>query len=345
MNDVLDQSPQKARLIGYVGLADDDRAEKWHDALLTVLEDQVPVVEETETRSAYIDVSGMDRLYKQPKMLLQSLVVSLRKAIPVEIKLALAPSKFVAYVAADLSDVRRPWVIAVHQVRSFLSSQPITYLPIQDDLKERFAFLGLDTLGKIADLNPQALEARFGPEGRLAWELACGIDERPVIARRLFRPISETLVFPAPVVDWAAFWVGVRHLLGQVWKRKERGEKTVRQLRLIARIDEELWDRLITLHEPIGDCDRLEMLLRRRLEAVQLPGAVSSLTLQLTALGPLYAGQESLFPGSSQRMKRIREALAGIIARDGSSGLYRVAEVEPWSRIPERRYALISFDL
>ena len=85
-------------------------------------------------------------------------------------------------------------------------------------------------------------------------------------------------------------------------------------------------------------------MLRRRLEGTELPGAVSAITLKLTLLGGAYVGQEALFPGSGQRLRRLKEALNAVKARYGTTGLYRIAEVEPWSRIPERRYALISFE-
>ncbi len=162
--------------------------------------------------------------------------------------------------------------------------------------------------------------------------------------RRPFRPIAESLEFPAPVSEWAAFWAGIRQLVARVWRRKERGEATVRQLVLAARIDEETWEKSITLHEPVGDPERLEAMLARRLAGVELPGAVSAVTLKVTLLGGPYVGQEPLFPGGGQRLARLKDALAAVKARYGTTGLFRIVEVEPWSRIPERRYALIDFD-
>ena len=41
----------------------------------------------------------------------------------------------------------------------------------------------------------------------------------------------------------------------------------------------------------------------------------------------------------------IAEAARQLRARYGHVPLYHVVEVEPWSRIPERRWALVSCDL
>jgi hypothetical protein len=40
----------------------------------------------------------------------------------------------------------------------------------------------------------------------------------------------------------------------------------------------------------------------------------------------------------------LREAVKELKLKLGFSPLYRVVEMDPWSRIPERRYALLSFE-
>ena len=40
----------------------------------------------------------------------------------------------------------------------------------------------------------------------------------------------------------------------------------------------------------------------------------------------------------------LREAVKELKLKLGYSPLYRVVEVDPWSRIPERRHALLHFD-
>ena len=43
-------------------------------------------------------------------------------------------------------------------------------------------------------------------------------------------------------------------------------------------------------------------------------------------------------------LKNLRDAIAQLKARTGRSPIARVVELEPWSRIPERRRALLDFD-
>ena len=318
-------------------------------AMLDALEEWAPVVEEGEDGSAYIDLAGMERLYPDTGELLARLAKAVSHAAKaVRARAAAGPNKFVARMAAlgEKRGIQEPFpVVSAAEAPGFLAPFPVHHLPVSDDVKRRLALFGLQTLGHVAGLSAAALEAQFGPEGRRAAELARGIDREPVVARRPFRPIAASLDFPAPVVDWGSFWVGLGRLVREVWQRKERGQRTVRQVELSARTGEDgVWERSVTFHEPIGDCERLEAVLRRRLEGAAFPGAVVSLTLKVTALGGPFVAQETLFAAGGQRLQRIKEAVAKIKAKTGTTGLYRIAEVEPWSRIPERRYALINFE-
>lgn len=330
--------------------------QRLHDAFLDVLEAEAPAVEDAGLGAAYVDLTGMERLYPKLGALLERLVdAAVRRGLGpaagspaaeglFDVRAGAGPNKFVAGVAAWHAPRGRPRIVLRHEIERFLAPCPIDHLPVSGETQRSLSLFGLERLGQIAALHPAALEARLGPEGRRAWELSRGRDDSALVPRRPFRPIAESLEFPAPVSEWAAFWAGIRQLVARVWRRKERGEATVRQLVLAARIDEETWEKSITLHEPVGDSERLEAMLARRLAGVELPGAVSAVTLKVTLLGGPYVGQEPLFPGGGQRLARLKDALAAVKARYGTTGLFRIAEVEPWSRIPERRYALIDFD-
>lgn len=323
--------------------ADFRRYERVHEAFLDALEKAVPAVETGGLGAAYADLSGLERLYPNRARLLAELAgIASSAGGGLRVNAAAGPNKFVSGVAAEECPGLR--IVPPEEAAGFLSPLSVDRLWVSDEMRRRLLLFGLRRMGQVASLDLAALEAQFGKEGRRAWELSRGIDGEPVLARRAFRPIVESLFFPSPLGEWPAFWAGVRELLRRAFEREERGGLTVRQIELLARIDEETWQLSVTLHEPVGDLERLEGMLRRRLEGVKLPGALSELHLKLALLGGAYAGQEPLFAGSGERWKRIREALAAVKARSGSTGLYRILEVEPWSRIPERRFALIRFE-
>ena len=58
-------------------------------------------------------------------------------------------------------------------------------------------------------------------------------------------------------------------------------------------------------------------------------------------MGGEAARQPSLFIARARQLAEIAEAARQLQARYGRVPLYHAIEVEPWSRIPERRWALV----
>jgi protein ImuB len=89
--------------------------------------------------------------------------------------------------------------------------------------------------------------------------------------------------------------------------------------------------------------ERLRLVLVPKL--AELPAPIDQLSLAGAAFGPPLADQLSLGPpdDSHERRKRLREALHQTRAAAGPDSLLRVLEVDPGSRIPERRIVLTPF--
>ena len=111
------------------------------------------------------------------------------------------------------------------------------------------------------------------------------------------------------------------------------------------------------LREPTSLRERIAAPLRAKMAISPPPKAVETLLLELTDFGTP-SMQTGLFDRKSQTGRdvsghdfnqgevpaRLRDAIKELKLRLGHSPLYRVVEVDPWSRIPERRHALLSFD-
>ena len=130
----------------------------------------------------------------------------------------------------------------------------------------------------------------------------------------------------------------------QAFGRPALRGRGVRQARLGASLDEGgSWEKVVTLRAPAG-AQWLAEALRLRCGAVELSGPVTALALELSGLAAEAARQEVIVGMHPRRPRRLAEAVRQLAARYGASPLYRVVEVEPWSRIPERRHAVIRYD-
>jgi DNA polymerase-4/protein ImuB len=68
------------------------------------------------------------------------------------------------------------------------------------------------------------------------------------------------------------------------------------------------------------------------------------LELELTGLVTAQGRQLALAVGRRRLREQLEDALRQLKARYGYCPVGRVVEVEPWSRIPEQRLALIDYD-
>jgi DNA polymerase-4/protein ImuB len=111
------------------------------------------------------------------------------------------------------------------------------------------------------------------------------------------------------------------------------------------------------LREPTAERDKIVFPLRSKMAISPPPRAVDTIVLELTRFGAP-SSQIGIFDrkeGSGREAAgyelvrgevppSLRDAVKELKLRLGHSPLYRVVEVDPWSRIPERRHALLSFD-
>ena len=214
--------------------------------------------------------------------------------------------------------------------------------------QRKLALYALSTIGDVATLEMGALQAQFGREGRRLWELAHGIDQTPFVPRPRSEPVSGTLAMPAPTVNSAALLIAAQQLVGRLLARPVMRYRLVRQLRLrLTLLGGGSWERTLTLREPAGDEAALLFVLKKLIEPLQLAGPAEEMSLEFIGLTGETGKQRSLlFAEQARRRAQLIATLRQLKTRfGGESQVARVVEVEPWSRIPERRYALIDYDL
>ena len=79
-------------------------------------------------------------------------------------------------------------------------------------------------------------------------------------------------------------------------------------------------------------------------DAIALPAPLESLAITLSGITGDSGRQESLF-SDVRRRAQLDDAVRQLRARLGRRPpIYRIREVEPWSRIPERRRALVAYE-
>jgi DNA polymerase-4/protein ImuB len=234
--------------------------------------------------------------------------------------------------------------------KQFLAAQPVSALPLDPDTHRRMRLLGIRTLGRLASLPEDAVTSQFGAMGRRLWRLAAGRIAEPVQGRQAPEPIRAALTFYSPLADRTMIARALGQLVDRALKHPRRTGWRVQALRANALLEHGTsWVAAAILKDPSVDRERLLAPLLVRLEHAPPVGAVERLVVEFTAFVPgtaelqLFA-RDANAAARAGRRRALRAASEEISARLRRPMLYHVIEIEPWSRLPERRYALIDFD-
>jgi len=317
------------------------------ESMLDALEAAEPLVESGEPGTTFAAIDPHADAVAESGAA-ERLVRAILAASGVRASAGVGEGKFVAWAAATVSAPGEVSVVPAGSEQRFLAPLSTSFLPVSYDAQRKLALYGLRTFGDVAQLEIGPVQAQFGREGRTLWELARGIDPTPFLPRERREPISGSLTMPAPTVNGAALVIAARQLAGRLLQRPTMRYRHVRQLRLcLALLDGGSWERTLTFREPLGDEDSIVFVLKKLIEPLQLAGPVEEMTLEFVGLTAETGKQRSLlFAEQARRRAQMLAALRQLKARfGGESQVARVVEVEPWSRIPERRYALIDYDL
>jgi nucleotidyltransferase/DNA polymerase involved in DNA repair len=327
-----------------------------------------PVVEAPELGRAFVGMDGLHGVYGGSAAQVAVLGCAVRAVWPAPapaappapggdsgpvespLRLGWGHGKFVAWVAATRAQPGAAVIVPLGGERQFLATQPLAVLPLDLVTHRRLRQLGVKTLGQLAALPEDAIVAQFGHAGRQLWRLAAGQAVEPVVGRPTPQPISVALSFFSPVAAQEMLTLALDQLVGRALRDPRRSGWRVQVMRVRAELEHSAsWLVEVTLKDPTADRARLMAPLRTRLEQAPPAGAVARLAVEFTAFVPgtaelqLFA-RDATAAARAGRRRALRSAVQEIQLRLKRSLLYHVIEVQPWSRLPERRYALIDFE-
>jgi len=341
--------------------------DEWFARLLAALNEVSPVVEPGELGLAYVGGDGLEGIYGGPEKIVEAIKCGTRNAergteagsplacsaFPLPhsaLRVGWGLGKFTAWVAASRARPGEAIIVPPREAGSFLAAQPVAVLPLDPDTHRRLRQLGIRTLGALAALPEEAVTAQFGAAGRRLWRLAAGRTLEPVVGRVAPEPIVAALTFFTPVGERELLERALDQLIARALKDPRRIGWRVQALRLSAELEGgRSWLADVLLKDPTADAARIAAPLRTRLEQAPPAGAVTRLVLEFTAFAPgtaelqLFARDAVAAARAGQR-RALESAAREIRQRLKRSCLYHVIEVQPWSRLPERRYALIDFE-
>jgi DNA polymerase-4 len=292
------------------------------EEVFAIFESVTPVVEPLSLDEAFLDVTASRALFGSPADIARRIRADIAAKLRLPASAGIAAVKMVAKIASDLAKPSGQREVPADDTEAFLAPLPLARLwGVGPKTGAALAALGLRTIGELAAADPERLERRV-PGTRGLWELARGIDPRPVIPDRAAKSIGAEDTFDEdrargelpPLIHHQALRVGRR-------MRRAGVKGRVVQLK-IKLADFKLVTRRTTLPEPTDDGQTLYRTAVELLERVELPQA---LRVRLTGVSAHDIEpprpQADLFPAAAGRADRLNAALDRIADRFGSGAV------------------------
>ncbi|MEX0800848.1 MAG: DNA polymerase Y family protein [Dehalococcoidia bacterium] len=309
--------------------------------VLDFLNGHSPQVEGAALGTAYLSLEGLP---EEPCRLGERVVEALYKQFGLRGSFGAAGGKFTARVLAETARAGLVKLVPPGEEAAFLAPLPVDHLPASDSMLWRLRMLGLETMGDVAALPEGAFQQQFGPEGRRCRRLAQGIDDEPLLPRAQEETVVRRLQLPAPAVTLDAVLAGVERLVHAAYGDPLRGGRWVRKAVVRAALyGGGAWELPVPFREALADPGDAWFAVRCAVERRPPERPLEELEVELVGLSGESGRQASMFDGRAKLKAQVTEAVRQLQAQHGEVALGRAVEVEPWSRIPERRMALVDY--
>ena len=308
------------------------------DDIIENLERLVPDIEAAAPGLVYVGIWGLEGLYGDDAHVVRLLASAIDSF---DLRIGVGDNKWLAYAASLLSRSNSGRKVTGEPGR-FLDQFPVDSLPIPYSLIKRLHAFGLTTMGHITDIPRGPMEAQFGQAGGTVWDLANGIDDRPLIPKRSVLGVSEHLDFPDPTVSLATIVPAIESLLGRAYGRSQLSRRFARQASIQSQVFQHApWTMRVPFKDPAGNKNQALFAIKSKLDMAVIPGPLEDIRLTLSGITGEAGRQESMWK-EVKRDENLQETISQLRTRlKMAPPIYQVRELEPWSRIPERRYALV----
>ena len=284
-----------------------DRYREVSGAVMAVLQEISPLVEQVSIDEAFMDLSGTEGLHGPPAEVGRILKQHVLDAVQLTCSIGVAPNRFLAKIASDFRKPDGLTVIQPDQVTAFIERLPIAKVPgVGPKTQAKVAEVGIRFLGDIPKFSELILESIFGSYGPRLLELSRGIDPTPITPDAPAKSMSSECTLAQDTCEKTAL---TRCLLQQAEEvaagLRGEGVKARTVVLKIKHADFKLCTRRTTFAPPTQSSKELYRQALRLLEAYRFTQEIRLIGLGATGFVPadaprqqeLFAKEESVREG------------------------------------------------
>ena len=222
--------------------------------ILTIFESFSPLVETLALDEAFMDVTGMELLYKDVADIAQQIKIQVKKEVDLIVSVGVAPNKFLAKLASALQKPDGLVIIRPGEERQRLAPLSVKKIwGVGDATARILKSMHIETMGDLQQSDVYKLERALGKHALELYNLAWGRDERPVIPDREAKSIGNEDAFERDIRSQEEIKTELLLLAERIgWRLRKAGLRG-RTLTLKVRFSSfQTITRSITVMDPIG---------------------------------------------------------------------------------------------
>ena len=291
----------------------------------------------------YMSLSGLEKIYKTYENLEGHILNSIPEDL--QVRIGISNEKFTSYVAASIASSSKTNKVK-NTSKKFLNNLSIDFLSINSTLKEKLYELGINTLGKIASLELSHIQAQFGITGKVVWELSNGIDKTNLKPYVKDVSVTEKLVFERPISAKSILTSGIETIVNRAFSNTYLINRYTRLAILnINMTNNHTWSKTIVFKESVKCAKKAMFAINTAINNILLSEEIEEIGITFSAISNESGKQYSMLK-SVRSQDQLRETMLQLSKRLRTKPpIYKIKDIELCSRIPERRQALVDFEI
>ena len=192
-------------------------------AIQAIFADYTSLIQPLSLDEAYLDVSESQACRGSATLIAETIRQRVRDTQHITVSAGVAPNKFLAKIASDWNKPDGIKVILPSEVEAFIEKLPVERLHgVGKVTAARLKSRGIDVCADLLPWRKQDLAKEFGSFGERLWQLARGIDDRPVVVESKRQSVSVENTYDQDLPNLAACLDALTPLLEKLAQRLGR---------------------------------------------------------------------------------------------------------------------------
>ena len=299
--------------------------------IMRILMDFTDMLEQVSVDEAFLDVTGSEKLFGSGREIAARIKHRIQTELQLTASVGVAQNKFIAKIASDLKKPDGLVIVDPGHEKEFLAPLPIGKLwGVGSKTEAYLKGIGLERIGQLANLQHSELASRLGKSGAHLWQLAQGIDDRPVLPEEGFKSIGHEITFEKDTSDLELLDSTLLELAEKVAHRLRMQRVRARTIAMKFReADFSTFTRRTTLPDPVDTTEKIFPAAQKLMQSLIRKGVLVRLIGVYASNLAAEAGgnQMLLLEQVPQKDRKLAAAMDDITQRFGEQAITRAALV------------------